>query len=136
MVEKTFAMIKPDAVSRLYTGTIIDMIEHHGFTVMRLEKRLISKELAKQFYAVHSSKPFFGELVDFITSGPVVVMLLEKENAIASWRNLMGSTDPKKADYGTIRKRFGASIGENAVHGSDAQETAREEIKLFFPDVK
>jgi len=135
-VERTFAMIKPDAVSHLYTGNIIDMIEHHGFTIVRLEKRLIFEKLAKQFYAVHAAKSFFGELVQFITSGLVVVMVLEKENAITSWRTLMGATDPKKAEYGTIRKRFGASIGENAVHGSDAPETAREEIKLFFPDLK
>jgi len=136
MVEKTFAMIKPDAVFHHHIGQIIDMIEHHGFTIVRLEKRSISSDLAKRFYAVHATKPFFPDLVHFITSGPVVAMALEKENAITAWRNLMGATDPKKADYGTVRKRFGVSIGENAVHGSDGQETAREEIELFFPDLK
>lgn len=125
-------MIKPDAVLNLYTGHIIDMIEHHGFKIVRLEKRLISENLARQFYGVHASRPFFRELVQFITSGPVVVMALEKESAISAWRMLMGATDPNKADYGTIRKRFGRSIGENAVHGSDAEATAKEELKLFF----
>lgn len=136
MIEKTFAMIKPDAVLHHHVGQIIDMIEHHGFTIVRLEKRLVSEALAKQFYGVHASRPFFGELVQFITSGPVVAMVLEKENAIASWRNLMGATDPKKAEDGTVRKRFATSIGENAVHGSDAAETAKEEIALMFPDLK
>jgi len=136
MIEKTFAMIKPDAVKKHCVGKIIDMIEQAQFSIVRMEKRMLDRKTAEKFYHVHAQKPFFGELVDFIVSGPVVLMILEKENAIKSWRDLMGATDPKKWEQGTIRKAFGSSIGENAVHGSDAQETAKEEIALFFPGVK
>jgi nucleoside-diphosphate kinase len=135
-MEKTFALIKPDAVAAHHVGEIISMIENAGFSMVRLEKRNITEELAKKFYLIHATKPFFGELVAFITSGPVVAMVLEKDNAVADWRKLMGATDPQKAESGTVRKRFGLSIGENATHGSDALETARQEITLFFPDVK
>ena len=93
-------------------------------------------EMAEEFYGVHKSRPFFGELVEFVTSGPVVIMALEKENAIADWRKLMGATDPAKAEAGTMRKLFGKSIGNNAVHGSDAPETAEFELSLFFPDLE
>ncbi len=135
-MERTFAIIKPDAIKAKNSGKIIDAIENNGFTIIRMEKIEIPKEKAQRFYGVHKEKPFFNELVDFITSGPVIVMALEKENAIKGWRDLMGATDPQKAAEGTIRKRFGANIGNNATHGSDAPETARTELALFFPDLK
>jgi nucleoside-diphosphate kinase len=133
MKEKTFAMIKPDAVHAGYSGQIIDAIEKNGFTIVRMEKRTIDEPLAKKFYGVHATKPFFGELVQQITSGPVIVLMLEKEGAIAAWRTLMGATDPQKSAEGTLRRRFGSSIGMNAVHGSDMTETAKTELALFFP---
>lgn len=132
MIERTFAMIKPDAVKHRHSGDIIAMIESHGFTIDRMEKRQFSRSLAEQFYAVHKDRPFFGELVDFIISGPVIVLALEKANAIKAWRDLMGATNPAQAAEGTIRKKFARSIGENAVHGSDAPETAAQELTLIF----
>lgn len=134
MIQQTFAMIKPDAVKAKNTGKIIDLIEKNGFDILILQKGQLTEEMGETFYEVHNQKPFFKELVEFVTSGPVVIMALEKENAIADWRKLMGATDPKKADEGTIRKLFGASIGENAVHGSDSEETALQELGLFFGD--
>jgi len=131
-MEQTLAIIKPDAVAAGYSGTIINMIEKSGFSIDRMEKGLLKKEPAENFYAVHKDKPFFNELIEFITSGPIIVMALRKENAINDWRNLMGHTDPQKADEGTIRKLFGANIGKNAVHGSDSPETAGHELSLFF----
>lgn len=131
-METTFAMIKPDAVKAHNIGNIIAMIEAHGFTIERMEKRQFDRALAEQFYAVHNARPFFGELVDFIISGPVVVLALKKENAIKAWRDLMGATNPAQAAEGTVRKTFAKSIGENAVHGSDAPETAAEELALIF----
>jgi nucleoside-diphosphate kinase len=133
MIEKTFAMIKPDAVLAKNSGKIIDAIEHNGFTIVGMQKLQLSPAKAQEFYAVHRERPFFGELVDFVTSGPVIVMALEKENAIKAWRDLMGATDPVKAEAGTLRKQFGTNIGSNALHGSDASETAAVELKLFFP---
>lgn len=135
MVERTFAMIKPDAVTAGNTGKIIDMIESKGFTIVRMQKVQLTKDKAARFYAVHKERPFFHELVDFVTSGPVVIMALEKENAIKAWRDLMGATDPVKAEAGTMRKLFGTNVGKNATHGSDAPETAKEELILFFPDL-
>ncbi len=134
-MQYTFAMIKPDAVAAKNSGKIIDMIENHGFEIVRMEKVMLHADMAREFYAVHKERPFFGELVEFVSSGPVIIMALEKENAIADWRNLMGATDPQKAEEGTIRKKFATSIGNNAVHGSDAPETAAQELKLFFPDL-
>lgn len=131
-IEQTFAIIKPDAVKAKQSGKIISVIEEHGFEILRLQKGQLSKELAKRFYDVHKEKPFFYELVDFISSGPVIIMVLQKEQAIDAWRQLMGATDPAKAAEGTIRKSFGTSIGHNAVHGSDSAETARKELALFF----
>ena len=131
----TYAMIKPDAVEAKNSGKIIDMIEHNGFEIIRLQKVIISRELAEEFYAEHEEKPFFGELVDFITSAPVVIMALHKENAIASWRELIGATDPKKAEVGTVRYLYGTDIGKNAVHGSLDSESAIKELGLFFPDL-
>jgi nucleoside-diphosphate kinase len=135
MKQYTFAMIKPDAVAAKNSGKIIDLIEAAGFEIVRMQKAELVADAAREFYAVHKERPFFGELVDFIISGPVIVMALQKENAIADWRTLMGATDPQKADAGTIRKKFGTSIGNNAVHGSDAPETAKTELSLFFPDL-
>ena len=135
MAQQTFAMIKPDAVGAGNTGKVIDLIEQNGFTIVRMEKVTINKERAQKFYDVHRERPFFGELVDFVTSGPVVVMALQKDNAIADWRTIMGATNPADADAGTIRKLFGTSIGSNAAHGSDAPETAQTELALFFPDL-
>jgi len=131
-MEKTFAMIKPDAVAAKHAGDIISLIEGNGFTIVKMRKEQLSKEKAQQFYAVHKAKPFFNELVDFVTSGPVILMMLEKENAIADWRKLMGATDPVKAEEGTLRKKFGTDIGHNATHGSDAAQTAKEELAIFF----
>lgn len=133
MIERTFAMIKPDAVAAKNSGKIIDSIEHNGFTIVAMEKTHLSKQKAEDFYAIHKDRPFFKELVTFITSGPVIVMALEKENAIKAWRDLMGATDPQKAEAGTIRKQFGTNIGNNATHGSDAPETAKTELALIFP---
>jgi len=134
MAEKTFAMIKPDVVRSRNVGKVIDMIEQNGFTIVRMEKRKLTKEQAEAFYAVHKEKPFFGEVIDFITSGPIVAMVLEKENAIQEWRKLMGETNSQKAAAGTIRQQFGTDIMVNAVHGSDAPETAEIEIGLMFPN--
>lgn len=134
MLEQTFAIIKPDAVEGKKTGAIIEMIEKGGFDILRLQKGQLTPELAEIFYEEHSGKPFFGELVEFISSGPIIIMALQKENAIADWRKLMGATDPKKADEGTVRKKFGASVGKNAVHGSDSAQSAARELGLFFAD--
>jgi nucleoside-diphosphate kinase len=135
MVEKTFAMIKPDAVKNKVVGKIITMIEDNGFDIVRMKKVVLDADKATEFYAVHKERPFFGELVEFVTSGPVIIMALEKENAIKAWRDLMGATNPADAAEGTIRKKFGTSIGNNVVHGSDAPETAKTELALMFPDL-
>ena len=131
----TFAMIKPDAVAAKNSGKIIDMIERNGFEIIRLQKVIISADLAEEFYAVHKERPFFGELVEFVVSGPVVIMALHKDDAINAWRELIGATDPSKAAEGTVRRAFGTSIGNNAVHGSDSSATALTELQLFFPDL-
>jgi nucleoside-diphosphate kinase len=133
--ERTFAMIKPDAVKAHIVGKIITMIENHGFEILRLQKVHLTKDKVERFYAIHSHRPFFSEMVSFIISGPVIIMALEKDNAVLSWRKLMGATNPKDADEGTIRKLYGTDIGQNVVHGSDATETACEELGLFFPDL-
>ncbi|MCF7799932.1 nucleoside-diphosphate kinase [Candidatus Babeliales bacterium] len=133
MLQRTLAIIKPDAVKAKNAGKIIDRIESEGFNILKLEKMHLTNAQAQEFYAVHKSRPFFDELVEFMTSGPIVVMALEKENAILDWRNLMGATDPAQAEADTIRKLYGSSKGENATHGSDAPETASQEIKIFFP---
>src|SRR3990167_9188236 len=134
-MERTFAIIKPDAVAAKNSGKIIDLIEANGFNVVKMQKANWSKADAEQFYAVHNERPFFGELVEFMTSGPVVMMVLEKNNAVSAWRDLMGATNPAQAADGTIRKLFGCSIGNNATHGSDAAETANLEIGQFFPEL-
>ena len=131
-MEQTFAIIKPDAVKSGHTGGIIRMIEDAGFRIRAMKMIRLSKQQAEGFYEVHKEKPFFGGLVTFMTEGPVVVMVLERENAIQTWRDTMGATNPSKASEGTIRKKYGESIERNAVHGSDAPETAAVEIPYFF----
>ena len=128
----TFAIIKPDAVSAGNTGKIIDRIISGGFRIRALKMIHQSRRQAEGFYDVHRGKPFFEGLTEFMSSAPCVVMVLEKEGAVKAWRDLMGATDPAKADAGTIRKEFGASVGENATHGSDADENAAIEIGYFF----
>lgn len=135
LTKLTFGMIKPDAVAAKNSGKIIDMIEHNGFEIVRMQKVIIAKDLAEEFYSVHRERPFFGELVEFVTSAPVIIMALHKDNAINSWRELIGATDPAKAELGTVRYMFGTDLGKNAVHGSDASETAAQELELFFPDL-
>ena len=136
MIKRTFAMIKPDAVAAKNSGKIIDMIEKNGFTILAMRKAHLDSKKAQEFYAVHKERPFYGELVSFVTSGPVILMALERDNAVKAWRDLMVATDPLKAENGTIRKLFGTNIGINAAHGSDAPETAKTELLLFFPDLK
>ena len=131
-VERTFSIIKPDATARNLTGAINAMIEQAGLRIVAQKRLRITREQAEAFYAVHRARPFFGELVDFMISGPVVVQVLEGENAIANYRDVMGATDPAKAAAGTVRKVHAVSIGENSVHGSDAPETAAQEIAQFF----
>ena len=131
-LERTFAIIKPDAVAKGHTGDILSMIEQNGFRIVGLKMRRIAKNEAEAFYAVHKARPFFGGLVTFMTEGPAVVMVLEREDAIAKWRDLMGATNPSNAAEGTIRKRFAENIERNSVHGSDAAETAAQEIPFFF----
>ena len=130
--ERTFAIIKPDAVARGFTGRILARIEQAGFTVRGMRLTHLSKREAEGFYAVHRERPFFGGLTDFMSSGPCVVLALEAPDAIKKWRDLMGATDPAKAEAGTLRKEFGGSIGENATHGSDAPDTAAFELGYFF----
>jgi nucleoside-diphosphate kinase len=131
-VERTFSIIKPDATARNRTGAINAIIEQAGLRIVAQKRLRITREQAEAFYAVHRQRPFFGELVDFMISGPVVVQVLEGENAIAKYRHVMGATDPAKAAAGTIRKLHALSIGENSVHGSDAPDTAAQEIAQFF----
>ncbi|HKQ51501.1 MAG TPA: nucleoside-diphosphate kinase [Pyrinomonadaceae bacterium] len=128
----TFGIVKPDSVRAGKTGAIIQRITDGGFRVRAMKLIRMTLEEAEGFYAVHRERPFFAELTKFMSSGPCVVMALEKEGAVKSWRDLMGATDPAKADEGTLRKEFGASVGENAVHGSDSEENAAIEIAYFF----
>jgi nucleoside-diphosphate kinase len=131
-LERTFAIIKPDAVAKGNTGAILDLIEQNGFRLVGLKMRRIAKSEAEAFYEIHSARPFFNGLVTFMTEGPVVIMVLEREDAITKWRELMGATNPANAAEGTIRKRFAENIERNSVHGSDAPETAAQEIPFFF----
>ncbi len=134
-VERTLSIIKPDATRRNLTGQIVAKFESAGLRVVASRRIRLSQAQAEAFYAVHAARPFFGSLVAFMTSGPVVVQVLEGENAIAKNREVMGATDPSKAAPGTIRKEFAESIEANSVHGSDAPETAANEIKFFFSDL-
>ncbi len=134
MTERTISIIKPDAVAKNVIGQIYDRFEKAGLTIVAAKMLQLSQEQAKAFYAVHKERPFYAELVAFMTSGPVMVQVLEGENAIAKNRQVMGATNPAEAAPGTIRADFASSIDENAVHGSDAPETAAQEIKFFFSD--
>ncbi len=131
-MERTLAIVKPDAFAAGNAGKILARIYQEGFKVVGIKKLFLSKKQAEGFYAVHRERPFFGELTDFMSRGPCLVMTLEAENAIRRWRDVMGATDPAKAEEGTLRREFGSSIGENATHGSDAPETAAFEISYFF----
>ncbi|MBS1915506.1 MAG: nucleoside-diphosphate kinase [Bacteroidetes bacterium] len=132
MSNRTFTMIKPDAFSKGHSGAIIDQIIKGGFKVIALKMLKLSPEKAGEFYAIHKARPFFAELVEFMSSGPIIAAILEKENAVADFRKLIGATDPAKADEGTIRKLYAASVGENAIHGSDSDENAKIESDFFF----
>ena len=132
----TFGIIKPDAVSAGHTGSIIYRILDSGFKIRGLKLIHMTRRQAEGFYAVHRERPFFPGLTEFMSSGPCVVMALDKEGAVKSWRDLMGATDPAKADEGTLRKQFGGSVGENAVHGSDSDENAAIEIAYFFSQLE
>jgi nucleoside-diphosphate kinase len=129
---RTFTMIKPDAVNAGNTGAIIKMIEEAGFRVIALKKTELTKDRASQFYTVHKERPFFNDLVEYMSSGPIVPMILEKDNAVESFRNLIGATDPQKAAAGTIRALFAKSIEANAIHGSDSDENSTIECDFFF----
>jgi nucleoside-diphosphate kinase len=131
-IERTFSIIKPDATARNLTGAINALIEKAGMRIVAQKRVKMTREQAETFYAIHRERSFFGELVDFMISGPVVVQVLEGENAVAAYRDIMGATDPAKAAPNTIRKLYAESIGENSVHGSDAAETAEKEIAQFF----
>ena len=128
----TFAIIKPDAVKNNYTGLIYDRILKAGFKIIGAKLKKISKDEANEFYAIHAKKPFYNELTDFMSSGHLMVLTLEKENAVEEWRKTIGATNPEDAEEGTIRKDFASSLSENAVHGSDSNENAAKEINFFF----
>jgi len=132
MSNRTFTMIKPDATAKGYTGAILDQIIKAGFSVKAMKWTRLTLEQAGLFYDIHRERPFFGELVEFMSSGPIVAAILEKENAVADFRKLIGATNPAQAEEGTIRKQFAASVGENAVHGSDSDENAVIEGDFFF----
>ena len=129
---RTFTMIKPDAFEAGNSGAILKMIEEAGFKIVAMKATRLTQELAGKFYEVHKERPFYQELVDFMSSGPIVAAILEKDNAVADFRTLIGATNPAQAAEGTIRKNFAASIGENAVHGSDSDENAQIEGNFFF----
>jgi len=133
MSERTLCIIKPDAVEKQKAGSILQKIEEKGFRILALRMTQLTLREAEGFYEVHRQRPFFGELVQFMTRSPVVVAVLEREDAVTGWRDLMGATDPAKAAPGTIRKLFGSNVGENATHGSDSLDNAKREIAYFFP---
>ena len=132
MSNRTFTMIKPDATSKGYTGAILDMMVKAGFSIKAMKWTKLTAAQAGEFYAVHKERPFYGELVEFMSSGPIVAAILEKENAVGDFRTLIGATNPANAEEGTIRKAYAASVGENAVHGSDSDENAQIEGNFFF----
>jgi len=135
-MEQTLSLIKPDAVAANVTGEIIKRIHEKGFRIKAMKMLRLSREIAEEFYNVHRGKPFYNDLVAFMISGPIVAMALEKENAIKAWRDLMGATNFREAAEGTIRKDFGSAMEKNAVHGSDAPETAAREISFFFSKIE
>ncbi len=128
----TLTMIKPEAVAANNIGGILDMIEKGGFRIVAMKKVLLSKERAEAFYAVHKERPFYGELVDYMSGGPIIAAILEKDNAVADFRTLIGATNPLEAAEGTIRKKYATSLGENAIHGSDSDENAEIEAAFHF----
>jgi len=134
MKDRTFAIIKPDAVSNGHTGNIYDRIQKFNFNIIGAKLLQMTQEQAEGFYGVHKERPFFKDLIKFMTSGPCMVLALEKENAVQSWRTAIGSTNPEEAEEGTIRKDFATNVQENAVHGSDSNENAQKEIAFFFLD--
>ncbi len=136
MTNRTFTMVKPDATSKGNTGAIINDIIAGGFTIKAMKWTKLTKEQAGAFYAVHKERPFYGELVDFMSSGPIVAAILEKENAVADFRTLIGATNTAQAEEGTIRKKYATSMGENAVHGSDSDENAAIEGNFFFSELE
>ena len=131
-LERTLCIVKPDAVEKNKAGHVLAKLEESGFTLVALKRTHLSKQVAEGFYAVHKARPFFGELVQFMTRSPVVIAVLERDNAVAQYRTVMGATDPAKAEAGTIRKLYGSNVGENAVHGSDSLDNAKIEIGYFF----
>jgi nucleoside-diphosphate kinase len=136
MTNRTFTMIKPDATAKGYTGAILDQMIQAGFSVKAMKWTKLTPAQAGQFYEIHKERPFYQELVDFMSSGPIVAAILEKENAVADFRKLIGATNPAQAEEGTIRKKFAASVGENAVHGSDSDENAAIEGNFFFSNLE
>lgn len=136
MNNKTLAIIKPDSVDKKNVGKIIDRILSAGFRVVAMEQKQLSKSNAQEFYEIHRERPFYEDLVSFMTSGPCVPIVLEKNNAVAAFRKIIGSTNPKQADLGTIRKDFAENVQNNAIHGSDSDENARKEIAFFFPTLQ
>ena len=135
-MERTFAIIKPDAVERSLIGKILERIESNGFKIAGMKKTQLSQKEAKGFYYVHKERPFFDSLTEFMCSGPVILLVLEKENAITAWRDLMGATNPEDAKEGTIRKDFALSIEKNSTHGSDSAENAAYELSYFFSETE
>jgi nucleoside-diphosphate kinase len=131
-VERTLCIVKPDAVEKNKAGAILAKLEETGFSVLALRRVHLSRAVAEGFYAVHKARPFFGELVEFMTRSPVVIAVLQRDNAVAQYRSVMGATDPAKAEPNTIRKLWGSNVGENAVHGSDSLDNAKNEIAYFF----
>lgn len=131
-IEQTFSIIKPNAIKKNAIGDIVSMFESNGLKIAAAKLTILSKSKAEEFYAEHKARPFFGELVSFMTSGPVLLMCLHGEGAVMKNREIMGATDPKKANVGTVRAKFGDNVGENAVHGSDSPESAARELALFF----
>ena len=136
MSNKTFTMIKPDAFANGHSGAILDKILKAGFKIVALKLTSLTAEKASEFYAVHKARPFFGELVEFMSSGPIIAAILEKDNAVEDFRKLIGATDPAKADEGTIRKLFAENLGRNAIHGSDSNENAAIEGSFFFSSLE
>lgn len=132
MLQRTFAIVKPDAVAAGNAGNVIALIEKNGFKILALRMQHLTRKEAEGFYAVHKGKGFFDELIEFMTEGPIVLLALEREDAVAKWREVMGATNPEKAEEGTVRKLYGTNIGRNASHGSDAPETAAFELSWFF----
>ncbi len=131
---RTYTMVKPTAMRKGYMAAIMNKITEGGFKIVAAKMTRLSKEEAEAFYAIHSERPFFGELTSFMSSGPIMAIVVEKENAVEAYRNFIGATNPEEAEEGTIRKLYGTNIGENAVHGSDSDENAANEIKFFFSD--